>query len=53
MVTQPCTIMEVCGGQTHTLVRQGIDEVMISISHCRTHATAQAVAVGKSRGAAE
>lgn len=27
-VTQPWTVMEVCGGQTHTLVRQGIDQLL-------------------------
>src|SRR5882724_3597430 len=27
-VTQPWTIMEVCGGQTHTIVKYGIDEVL-------------------------
>ncbi len=27
-VTGPWTIMEVCGGQTHTLIRQGIDQVL-------------------------
>ena len=26
--TQPWTLMEVCGGQTHTIVRQGIDELL-------------------------
>ncbi|HEU4421347.1 MAG TPA: hydrogenase formation protein HypD [Pilimelia sp.] len=26
--TRPWTLMEVCGGQTHTLVRQGIDELL-------------------------
>ena len=26
--TRPWTIMEVCGGQTHTLIRQGIDQVL-------------------------
>ncbi|MDS0134672.1 MULTISPECIES: hydrogenase formation protein HypD [unclassified Amycolatopsis] len=26
--TRPWAIMEVCGGQTHTLVRQGIDELL-------------------------
>jgi hydrogenase expression/formation protein HypD len=26
--TEPWQIMEVCGGQTHTLVRQGIDEML-------------------------
>ena len=28
MVTRPWTLMEVCGGQTHTLIRQGIDELL-------------------------
>ncbi|WP_030607540.1 hydrogenase formation protein HypD [Streptomyces sclerotialus] len=28
VATQPWRIMEVCGGQTHTLVRQGIDELL-------------------------
>jgi hydrogenase expression/formation protein HypD len=27
-VTRPWTVMEVCGGQTHTLIRQGIDQVL-------------------------
>jgi hydrogenase expression/formation protein HypD len=27
-VTQPWTVMEVCGGQTHTLIRQGIDQLL-------------------------
>jgi len=27
-VTRPWTIMEVCGGQTHTLIRQGIDQLL-------------------------
>jgi hydrogenase expression/formation protein HypD len=27
-VTRPWTVMEVCGGQTHTLVRQGIDRIL-------------------------
>ncbi|HEX9122312.1 MAG TPA: hydrogenase formation protein HypD [Actinomycetota bacterium] len=27
-VTRPWTMMEVCGGQTHTLIRQGIDQVL-------------------------
>jgi hydrogenase expression/formation protein HypD len=26
--THPWTVMEVCGGQTHTIVRQGIDELL-------------------------
>lgn len=28
VATGPWTIMEVCGGQTHTIVRQGIDELL-------------------------
>jgi hydrogenase expression/formation protein HypD len=28
VATRPWQIMEVCGGQTHTLVRQGIDELL-------------------------
>jgi hydrogenase expression/formation protein HypD len=28
IVTRPWTIMEVCGGQTHTLIRQGIDQLL-------------------------
>jgi hydrogenase expression/formation protein HypD len=27
-VTKPWTLMEVCGGQTHTLIRQGIDQLL-------------------------
>jgi hydrogenase expression/formation protein HypD len=29
-VTRPWTIMEVCGGQTHTIVKYGLDEVLPS-----------------------
>ena len=28
MVTRPWTLMEVCGGQTHAIVRYGIDELL-------------------------
>lgn len=34
--TRPWALMEVCGGQTHTLIRQGIDELLaptISLVH--------------------
>jgi hydrogenase expression/formation protein HypD len=31
-VTRPWTIMEVCGGQTHTIVKYGIDEILPSPS---------------------
>ncbi len=27
-VTRPWTIMEVCGGQTHTIVKYGIDRIL-------------------------
>ena len=37
----------ISGGAKDVCDRQGITEVMISISHCRTHATAYAVAVGR------
>jgi hydrogenase expression/formation protein HypD len=30
LVTRPWTLMEVCGGQTHTIVRFGIDELLPS-----------------------
>jgi hydrogenase expression/formation protein HypD len=30
IVTRPWTLMEVCGGQTHTLIRQGIDQLLPS-----------------------
>lgn len=28
LATRPCAIMEVCGGQTHSLIRHGIDQVL-------------------------
>jgi hydrogenase expression/formation protein HypD len=28
VTTRPWTLMEVCGGQTHTLIRQGIDQLL-------------------------
>src|SRR3954464_1155574 len=28
MTTRPWTIMEICGGQTHTIVKYGIDELL-------------------------
>ncbi len=27
-VSRPCVLMEICGGQTHTLMRHGIDELL-------------------------
>jgi hydrogenase expression/formation protein HypD len=29
-ITQPWTIMEICGGQTHTLIKSGIDQMLPS-----------------------
>jgi hydrogenase expression/formation protein HypD len=26
--TRPWTLLEVCGGQTHSIVRQGLDELL-------------------------
>ena len=28
LVTRPWTLMEICGGQTHTLIRCGIDRLL-------------------------
>jgi holo-[acyl-carrier protein] synthase len=36
----------VCGGAKEAALRRGIGDIMISISHCRTYATAYALAVG-------
>jgi len=36
------------GGALEVSQRLGIDEILISISHCRSHATAYALAVGES-----
>ena len=36
IVTRPWTIMEICGGQTHTIVKYGIDELLpkqITLAH--------------------
>jgi holo-[acyl-carrier protein] synthase len=41
----------VLGGAARELAAKlGIDEILISISHCRTHATAYALAVGRGAG---
>lgn len=37
----------VAGGARDAAVRRGIGDLMISISHCRTYATAFAVAIGR------
>jgi len=36
------------GGAREVVEQLGISEILVSISHCRTHATAYAVALGKS-----
>lgn len=36
----------VCGGAKELTKRRGIGEILISISHCRTYATAYALALG-------
>jgi holo-[acyl-carrier protein] synthase len=36
----------VCGGAKEAALRRGIGDILISISHCRTYATAYALAVG-------
>ena len=39
--------IEITGGAKEVCKRLGITEMMISISHCRSHATAYALAVGR------
>ena len=41
----------VCGGAKEAAVQRGIGDILISISHCRTYATAYALAVGPPAGA--
>jgi holo-[acyl-carrier protein] synthase len=36
----------VCGGAKETALVRGIGDIFVSISHCRTYATAYALAVG-------
>jgi holo-[acyl-carrier protein] synthase len=36
----------VCGGAKEAALRRGIGDILVSISHCRTYATAYALAVG-------
>ena len=37
----------VCGTARETMLERGIADVLVSISHCRTYATAYAMAVGR------
>ena len=36
----------ICGGAKEEAVQRGIGDILISISHCRTYATAYALAIG-------
>jgi holo-[acyl-carrier protein] synthase len=42
-------VVAVRGGVQDVVERLGIQEIQVSISHCRTHATAIAVALGKKK----
>jgi holo-[acyl-carrier protein] synthase len=39
-------VIALCGGARTVVEESGIREMLISISHCRSHATAYAVAIG-------
>lgn len=43
----------VCGVAKEAAVERGIANILISISHCRTYATAYALAVGRDNGGPE
>jgi holo-[acyl-carrier protein] synthase len=43
-------VVAVCGGVQDVVEQLDIREILVSISHCHTHATAMAVALGKNRG---
>jgi len=43
-------VVAVRGGVKDVVEQLGISEIQVSISHCRSHATALAVAVGKEKG---
>jgi holo-[acyl-carrier protein] synthase len=38
------------GGAKDAAVERGIGDILISISHCRTYATAYAIALGRKAG---
>ncbi|PQO29718.1 holo-[acyl-carrier-protein] synthase [Bremerella cremea] len=42
-------IINLSGGALDSAKRRGIEEVQISISHCRTHAVAYAIALGSAK----
>ena len=43
-------VVAVRGGVKDVVEQLGITEILVTISHCRTHATATAIAVGKEKG---
>jgi len=43
-------IVAVRGGAKEIIEGLGIAEILVSISHCRSHATAYAIAVGRGKG---
>ena len=45
--TQGRPMVVIQGGAREALERLGASEILISLSHCRTHATAYALAVGR------
>jgi holo-[acyl-carrier protein] synthase len=44
-------VVAVRGGAKDVVEQLGISEIKVSISHCHTHATACAIALGKVKGA--
>jgi holo-[acyl-carrier protein] synthase len=46
-------VVAVRGGIKDVVQRLGVAQIFVSISHCRTHATAYAIALGKDLGEAE
>ncbi|MFZ5830736.1 MAG: holo-ACP synthase [Planctomycetota bacterium] len=42
-------IVAVRGGVKEVVERLGVTEILVTISHCRSHATAYAIAIGRSR----
>ncbi len=47
-VTRPWTIMEICGGQTHSIMRFGIDQLLPDEITLPAGETAQAITQGTS-----
>jgi holo-[acyl-carrier protein] synthase len=43
-------VVAVRGGVKDAVEQLGVGEIQVSISHCRSHATALAIAVGKAKG---